>query len=182
MKNGSNYIVSKYWTRRGRSISKFWVISLFQHRCSARDGKQITITISMTKMNRQFHRRNANDNSLIKKAKSDLSVWSHWLPSTEKNDFNWFRKGNKCSNMTLLQFIAPKELTTKVYNTKCGSTDLSRDEEMFALFTLHVQYVDARVRKWRENEAMRALNSQSQSQMNEPVFYWYWNNEVLRFL
>ena len=52
----------------------------------------------------------------------------------------------------------------------CNSTSsILRDKDMFAR-----TYV--RVRKRRENEVMRAPNSQSQSRMNEPGFYRYWNN------
>ena len=68
--------------------------------------------------------------------------------------------------------LIQKELTTKFYNTKCSSTDfilILTDEEL-----LTCTY--ARFRKRRENEATRAPNSQSQSQVNEPIFYRYWNN------
>ena len=49
----------------------------------------------------------------IKKPKSDLSVWSRWQPSTGNNDFNWFSKQNKCSNMNWLPFISPKRADYK---------------------------------------------------------------------
>ena len=49
----------------------------------------------------------------IKKTKSDLSVWICWQPSTGKNDFYWFTKNNKCSNINWLQFISPKRADYK---------------------------------------------------------------------
>ena len=50
----------------------------------------------------------------IKKTKPDLSVLSRWQPSTGKNDFNWFTRNNKCSNMNWLPFISPKRADFKL--------------------------------------------------------------------
>ena len=57
--------------------------------------------------------RNCTWQQFKSKTKSDLSVWSRWQPSTRKNDFNWFTKNNKCSNMNCLPFISPKRADYK---------------------------------------------------------------------
>ena len=104
----------------------------------------------------------------IKNTKSDLSVWtwwSRWQPSTGKNDSDWFTKNTKCSNMNWLPFISPKRAEYKVYKTKRSST------EWFIWRRSVCMYVHSRFQKRRENEVTHAPNSQSQSQMNEPVFY-----------
>ena len=144
-----NYFVSKYLRRRGRNISKFWVIPLFQHRCSARAGKQ------------QFQWRKRIANFTSKKCKwqqtkSDLSVWSIWLLSTEKNDFNWFTNNNKCSSMSWLQFIAPKRANYKTVQHKVYAVQLLQYCE-----TKKCLHMCACIWKWRENEVTRASNSQS---------------------
>ena len=65
--------------------------------------------------------------------------------------------------------LLQKELTTKVYNTKHSSTDLSVLHERRRCVCTY-----ARVQKRRENEVMRAPNQR----MNERVFYQYWNNAL----
>ena len=154
-----NYFVLRYWRRRRRNISKFWVTSLFQHRCSARPGKQQFQW-------RKFHVEEMQMKTVqIKKTKSDLSVWIRWQPSTGKNDFNRYTKNNKCSNMNWLPFISPKKAGYKrlqdqtQFNWMVHFINKLRDEEVFA-------WMNARVRKRRENEVTRAPNSQSQSRMN----------------
>ena len=159
------YFVLKYWWRRGGNISKFWVTSLFQHRCSASAGKQQF----------QCRKRIANFTSKINKIWQMTTVQIkkrnliRWQPSTGKNDFNRFKKNNKCSNMNWLPFIFPKKADYKrsqdqtQFNWMIHFISKLRDEEVSACMC-------ARVRKRRENEVTGAPNSQSQLRMNEPVF------------
>ena len=98
-----------------------------------------------------------------------------WLAAVDrKNDFNWFAKNNKCSNINWLPFIYPKRAD---YN---GLQDQTPDRTQFNWMVHFINNTErhgcmsARVRKKRENEVTRAPNcSQSQSRMNEPVFYRY---------
>ena len=107
MKNGSNYFVSKYWRWRGRSISKYQVISLFQHRNLARAGKQ------------QFHWRKrftiifieemqtGNDNSLKNE------IWPESRAAFDRGKWLQFMKDHKCSNISWHKFTAPKRADLK---------------------------------------------------------------------
>ena len=120
-----------YWRRRGWTISKFWVISLFQHRCSTRAGKQ------------QFHwrKRIAIPPNFIEETQTTIVnslkrwVWNRWLQTTEGNDLTLGRIIN-APTWADLNVLLQKKLTSKVYSTKRSSTEwlissILRDKEMF---------------------------------------------------
>ena len=77
--------------------------------------------------------------------------------------------------MNWLPFISPKKADYKClqdqtqFNWTVHLINKLRDEEVFA-------GVCTRIWKRRENEVTHMPNSQSQSQLNEPVFWWYGNN------
>ena len=131
MKNGWNYFVSKYLRRREISITIFWVISLFQHRCSVRAGKQ----------HFQWRKRIAN---FIEETK----MTTVQINKLEKRNLTWVcgvagcRQQSKMTSTDLRRAInAPtwayfnsllqKEMTSIVYNAKRSSSEwfiLSRDK------------------------------------------------------
>ena len=132
----------------------------------------------------------------IKKPKSDLSVWSGWQPLTGKNDFNWFMKNNKCSNMNWLPFISPKEVTTNVYKTK-RPTKRSSTEWFISSIIPRDMYVRSRPKKagkWGDARAQlqpitvknewtgflpvwKQRNEFQQIKQNRAIFVWMKKNK-----
>ena len=160
MKNRSNYFVSKYWRRRGRSILSFELL-IFHY---------FNIDVQPQLVNNNFNEENE---SLVSSKKWKWQQFNkkknakilHPPPNTT------FKVARPCLRRTIIvptcadfNLLLQKRFTAKVNNTKRSSTEgfissIPGDEEIFAR-------TYARVRKRRENELTHAPNSQSQSRMN----------------
>ena len=110
-----NYFVLKYWRRRGRNISKFWVTSLFQHRFSARAGKQQF----------QWRKRIANFTSKKCKWQQFISRNEIWPGSRRQGKMTStdLRRTINAPTWTDFHLFLQRELTTNVYKTKRSSTE-----------------------------------------------------------
>ena len=83
------------------------------------------------------------------------------------------RRTINAPTLTDFHLFIQKELTTMVYKTKRPTERNSTEWFISSIIPRH-GCMCARVRKKRENDVTRAPNcSQSQSRMNEPVFYRY---------
>ena len=115
-----NYFVLKYWRRRGRNISKFWVTSLFQHRCSARTGKQ---EFQWRKRIANFTSKKCKWQQFNQKTKSDRVYGVAGSRRQGKMTSTDLRRTINAPTWTDFHLFLQKKLTTDVYKTKRSSTE-----------------------------------------------------------